>query len=112
MTPERWEQVKGMVKDKFQVISERQEPAADGGPGTVEILEFVTPAGKIRLEWVDAPLKLSTRALGSKRIGSSTTVIHEYSDTERVHRFDAYRWDEATSSWIELRGSSAEMFGA
>lgn len=104
MSPERWEHIKGLVKDKFQVISERQEPIPDDQPGTQDVIEFVTPAGRMLLEWTDEPLKLNTRALGSKRIGSSTTVVHEYSETERVHRFTVYRWDDATSDWVEVRG--------
>lgn len=110
MTPERWEQVKGMIKDKFGVESERTEDLEDQSPGSIEIIEFTGPSGKIRLEYTDEPLKMGTRGMGSKRIGSYTAVVHQYSDTERVHRFTAYRWEEDSSSWIELRGPAAGAF--
>ncbi len=105
MSPERWEQIKGLIKDQFDLLSERREPLSSGDPGEAEIMEFVSPAGKIRLEWTDQPLRVSSRALGSKRIGGDTTVIDEYSETERVHRFSAARWDAASSSWVTLRGA-------
>ena len=97
-----------MVKDKFTVLAERQDPAPNGRPGTVEVLEFTTPAGRMRLEWTDEPLKLSTRALAAKRIGSTVTVVHQYDENERVHRFSAYRFDAVGNRWVELRGDALD----
>ena len=108
MSPERWEDVKGMVKDKFTVLAERQDPMPHGGPGTLEVLEFATPAGRMRLEWSDEPLKLETRAFASKRIGSDVTVVHQYDEHERVHHFAAYRWDAPGSRWVEMRGDALD----
>lgn len=110
MSPERWEQVKGLVKDKFSVLEEKVETGSDDAPGTTEIIEFQTPAGRLRFRWTDAPLKLGTKAFAAKRIGSSVHLVHEFSQTERVHRFNADRWDERRESWVELRGDPAGLF--
>lgn len=102
-----------MVKDKFEVLDERREPIGGDVPGTVEQLEFATPAGRMRFTWTDEPLKVGTKAFAAKRIGSEAHVVHQYSDTERLHRFTAYRWDGRSESWIELRGADGLAgFGA
>ena len=103
MSPERWEEVKEQVTTRYPVTLNERRPLPQDRPGTVEVIEFNGPLGRLRLEWTDEPLRLNTRALGSKRIGSSTTVVHEYSATERSHRFSVQRWDEQRQSWVELR---------
>lgn len=110
MSPERWEQVKGMVKDKFTVLDERVDTNSDAASGTTEVIEFTGPAGRMRFRWTDEPLKLGSKTFAAKRIGSEVTVVHQYSETERLHRFNVDRWDEPRAAWIELRGESAEFF--
>ena len=103
MTDEKWQEIKGMVKDKFSVLDERTEDLPeDGPPGTVEILEFIGPLGKMKLERTDSPLVTGKKTIGSRRIGSITAVEYLYSDTERVHKFKAYKWDENSESWVEM----------
>lgn len=109
MSPPRWEQVRALVRERYQVVLDEQRPLPDDRPGTVEVVEFDSPFGRLRLEWTDEPLKLATRALGSKRIGSTTTVVHEYSATERTHRFSVYRWEAQRQAWTELR-ADADLF--
>jgi hypothetical protein len=103
MTDEKWQQIKGLVKDKFKVLDERTEDLPeDGPPGTVEIIEFIGPLGKMKLERTDSPLVIDKKTIGSRRIGSETKVEYVYSDTERVHKFRAYRWNEDDGAWVEM----------
>jgi hypothetical protein len=43
-------------------------------------------------------------------MGSQATVEYIYSETEKSHKFKAYRWDEAQNAWVEitLEGGSLE----
>lgn len=101
MTDERWKEIKGRIVEKFVVLCESEEALLDA-PGTVEIIEFQTPAGKFRLERTDQPLVLDKKVIGSKRIGSEPKVEFVYSETERVHKFKAYQWNNETESWKEI----------
>lgn len=103
MNNEKWQDVKGIIKDKFKVLDERVEELPDKNiPGTVEIIEFIGPLGKMRLERTDQALVIGKKTFGSKRIGSITKVDYVLSDTERVNKFRAYKWDESSESWVEM----------
>lgn len=101
MTQEKWQEIKGMVLDKFDVL-ENKTVNLDDRPGTVEYIEFTGPLGKMRLEWIDQPLLIDKKTIGSKRIGSDTKVEYIYSETERVNRFKAYKWNNDSQSWEEI----------
>lgn len=101
MTDERWKEIKDMIEEQFEVLDKRVEDFSDR-PGTKEVIEFLGPMGKIRLERTDQPLLLGKKTIGSRRIGSETTVQYIYSDTERIKKLKAYRWDEPTGEWLEI----------
>ena len=102
MTDERWNDIKAMVLEKFEVLENKTEPVSDG-PGSIEIIEFVSPVGKFRFERTDRPLMVGKKTIGSKRIGSETTVEYLYSETERVHKFRALKWEGDSNSWSEMK---------
>ena len=103
MTDERWQQVIGHIKDNFELLSENTENLPEEqGKGTVEIIEFNGPLGKMKLERTTQPLVLDKKTIGSRRIGSETAVQYIYSDTEKVHRFKAYNWNEDDERWVEM----------
>ncbi|MDD5039929.1 MAG: hypothetical protein PHY34_02155 [Patescibacteria group bacterium] len=101
MNDEKWQDIIAKAKDDCQVLEHVTEELPDG-PGTIERIIFNGPMGKVRLERTTKPLVLDKKAIGSKRIGSSAHVEYVYSDTESVHTFKAYRWDEPTGTWVEL----------
>lgn len=102
MTKEKWEEIKGQVKDSFEVTDERKEPLGEDRPGEIEIMEFNGPLGKMKLEFITHPVVLDKKGLGSKRIGSRVAVEYIYSKDEFVHTFKAYKWDEAQNAWVEM----------
>ncbi|NUM25088.1 MAG: hypothetical protein HUU49_00520 [Candidatus Buchananbacteria bacterium] len=111
MTSERWQEIIGHVKDNFELINHvTQDLDEDAGPGTIEILEFRTPVGQMKLEWTTQPLIIDKRTIGSKRIGGDVTVEYKYSDTEQVHKFKAFKFDEAQEAWVELAMDKGNMF--
>jgi len=110
MTDERWQEIKGLVKDKFGAEPEWTEDLPEeAGPGSVEIIEFTGPLGKMRLTRKTQPLVLDKKVLGSRRIGGESSVHYIYSDTEKVHRFTVYRFDEASNDWQEIKPERGEM---
>ena len=110
MTDEKWQQVIGQIKDNFELIDQRTEDLPeDEGPGSVEIVEFNGPLGKMKLERTSRPLVLDKKTIGSRRIGSDTTVEYVYSDTEKVHKFIAYRFDENNQNWVEMEMEKGNM---
>jgi len=104
MTDERWQEIIGQIKDKFEVLNQSTENLPEEiGRGVAEIIEFIGPMGKMKLERTTQALVLGKKTIGSKRIGSQTAVEYLYSDTEKVHKFRAYRWDENNNDWQELK---------
>ncbi len=101
MNDERWQDIVGKIQDGFEVIEHKTE-GLDPDPGTVEIIVFKGPLGKMKLERTTKPLVLDKRAIGSKRIGSQATVQYVYSETEKTHTFKVFRWDEGQNGWIEM----------
>ena len=109
MTDERWIEIKALIEDKFEILNALVEATGDDG-GTVEIIEFISPMGKIRLERTNRPLVIDKKVIGSKRIGSEHKVQFVYSDTEKVHTFKAYRWNNESNSWIEMEMEKGAFF--
>ncbi|MFA6254865.1 MAG: hypothetical protein WC675_02375 [Patescibacteria group bacterium] len=110
MTDEKWQNTIAQVKDNFEVIDHRTEDLPEEiGPGTAEIIEFKGPLGRMKLERTTKPLVLDKKTIGSRRIGSDTRVEYVYSDTEKVHKFKAYRYDPAGDNWVEMEMSRGEM---
>lgn len=110
MTDERWQDILGHIQDKFEVLDHRTEAlAADEGSGSVETIEFNGPLGRMKLERTTRPRILGKKTIGSRRIGSDTTVEYLYSDTETTHQFGAYRWNEDDQTWVEMAKDSSTM---
>lgn len=101
MSPAKWQEIKDTIEEKFEIIDQGKKDLEDR-PGTVDFIEFISPLGKMRLEWYDQPLLLDKKTHGSKRIGSETKVEYIYSQTERVNRFRALKWNENENFWEEM----------
>ncbi|MFA5076128.1 MAG: hypothetical protein WC480_01790 [Patescibacteria group bacterium] len=106
MTPERWQELKAEAKIKFTLDSEEVMEFEDG-PGTVEILEFNSPLGKIRLEYAVRPLVLDKKTTTSRRIGAGVKVDYVYSPDEFTYKLTTYKWNDGLDDWEKISG---EMF--
>lgn len=110
MTDEKWQEVIGQIKDNFKVVSEAtQDLAIEQGQGIVEVIEFIGPLGKMKLERTTRPLVVDKRTIGSRRIGSQTKVEYIYSETEKIHKLKAYRWSDDSGDWLEIAKERGEM---
>ena len=110
MLQEKWENIKGMVKDSFTFEDEGKYDLEDVPNGQVEFIIFEGPLGKIKLEYITKPVILDKRTIGSRRIGSETTVEYIYSDDEFSNTFKAYKWED--ESWVEMEKEKAGAFTA
>lgn len=102
MSPEKWDQIKGQIKDGFKDVEIVKEELEEPEVGNVEIVTFLGPLGQMRLEYTSRPVVLDRRTHGSRRIGSYTDVEYVYSETEFSHTLKAFKWDENQDDWIEI----------
>lgn len=98
MNDEQWKETVGRIQDTFKVLN-HEVVRGDEVSGDVELIEFESPQGRMKLERVSKPRVVGKSALGSKRIGSAVSVRYEYSPTDRVHTVKAFRWNEASGEW-------------
>jgi hypothetical protein len=109
MTEERWEQIKEMANNNFEVLENKvTDLPADQGGGTKETLIFNGPLGKMKLEFIVKPLVLDKKTIYSKRSGQETKVDYVTSDTEKVRTFLAFKWDEASENWLTVDSTQFE----
>lgn len=104
MTPDRWLDTKAMIVDKFPITTQGQEPLEDS-PGTLEFVEFTTPAGVIRLEYELRPRITGKHAIGGHKMGAGAKVEYEYSDDEQTGHMTA--WRQVNGQWQALDDASA-----
>ena len=111
MTEEKWQNIKGMVKDKFASVEQKTEPlelktglTESQNIGQKETLIFDSPLGKVKLEYLTKPVVLDKKEHYSKRMGSSAQTEYILSDTEFVRRMDAYLWKN--DEWEKIDSSS------
>jgi len=102
MTLERWQQIKGIILDNFSILEQKQEKLESSGGEQVEILEFMGPLGKMRIEFWTRPVIIGKNVSGSRRIGSHHEVEYLYSETEKINVLILYKWDDNQSDWVEV----------
>ncbi|MFA5029586.1 MAG: hypothetical protein WC518_02415 [Patescibacteria group bacterium] len=102
MSPEKWQQIKGQVQDLFKDAEILEAKLAEPEMGNKETLLFTGPLGKMKIEYITRPVILDKKTIGSRRIGSDTTVEYIYSNDEFSHTLKAYKWDEAQDDWLEI----------
>lgn len=109
MTDEKWQNIISLIKDKFKVEKEETaEEEIDKDQENKPILEkketiiFQGPLGRIKLERTTKPLILDKKTKYSQRIGGGVAVTYIYSETEKVHKFKVYRYNEDDNSWAEI----------
>lgn len=102
MTLEKWEEIKQKILSSFEILNQEtltnEERRED-----IEIIEFMGPAGKMKVEWITRPKVLDKKTQYSNRIGSSVKVDYIYSPDEVTHTFKVYNWSEPAAAWQEMK---------
>jgi len=106
MLPEKWENLIGDVKDKFEVEEQGKEHLDEQGGTDIEFIIFKNPLGRIKLEYITKPVVLDKKTNYSQRIGSQMNVEYVYSPDEKTHRLVVYKWNEIQNDWVEINADS------
>jgi hypothetical protein len=106
MLPERWQDIKGNIKDNFSVEDEGGEHLDEEGGIDIEYIVFKGPLGRMRLEFASKPVVIDKKTNYSKRIGSETKVDYIYSPEEKSHSMTAYKWNDLEDEWHEIDAGS------
>lgn len=113
MTEERWEDIKGMVKDKFEILEEKREPlelktglTETQKIGEKEIIIFNSPIGKTKLEYIVKPVVIDKKEHFSKRMGTTSQTEYILSDSDFSYRMEAFRWNEINNDWEKISGEN------
>ena len=110
MTKEKWQNILGNIKDKFNVLEHESEHVEEEGGIDVEYIVFNSPLGKVRLEHVEKPVVLDKKTTYSNRIGSETKVDYVYSEEEKSSQMIAYKWNDEEDEWEEMDAKNFSNF--
>lgn len=106
MNKEKWKDILGKIKDNFEIIDHNKEHIDDEGGVEIEFVVFNGPLGKMRLEFIEKPVILDKKTTYSRRIGSDTKVDYVYSEDEKSHILNIYKWDDNNQDWIEIEANN------
>lgn len=106
MKPEKWENLIGDIKDKFEVEEHDKKHFDEQGGTDIESIIFKGPLGRMKLEFITKPVVLDKKTSYSQRIGSQVDIEYIYSEDEKTNRLMAYKWNEAQNEWIEIDADS------
>jgi hypothetical protein len=106
MSPEKWQNILGNIKDNFEYENEFKEHLDEEGGIDIHSIEFKGPLGRMRLEYITKPVVLDKKTTYSRRIGSETKVEYVYSPDEKTHKLIAYRWDDSQDGWVEIEAGN------
>ena len=106
MHPEKWKNIIGNIKDKFEVEEHDSYHLDEEGGKDIELIIFKGPLGRMKLEYITKPIVLDKKTTYSRRIGSETKVDYVYSKEEKSNKMVAYKWDETQDDWVEIDARS------
>ena len=101
MHPDKWPEIKEKILTSFKVLN--QEVLANQEEReTIEIIEFVSPLGRMKLEWLKKPKVLGKKTHYTGRIGSAVSVDYVLSEDEYACSLTVYKWNPAMDDWQEI----------
>jgi hypothetical protein len=109
MTREKWEAIKGKVMDAMEVADKGSEHYDEEGGVDIDFIEFNSPLGKTRLEFLERAVVLDKKTVYSHRGGSDTGVEYVYSPTEKSARLVVYKWDDDADDWLEINAEKLNL---
>lgn len=101
MDQEKWDNLKGLIKEKFEILAENQGELNDR-PGKCQEIEFKGPLGKMKVQRLITPRVVDKKTLYSRRIGSDVKVDYVYDKQTMIDRLKVYKWDETKEDWLEI----------
>lgn len=109
MTNEKWQNLIFMIEEKFGILEKEtkdsliEDDIGNKVKGTRDMVIFENEMGKIKLERENRPMIVDKKMHYHKTAGTGAKVEYIVSDTEMVHKVTAYKWNEASDDWEELK---------
>jgi len=103
MREEKWQDILGMIEEKYKLLNFKKEKIPEIKGGLKEIVEFETPKGRFRLERITRPKVIDKKTIYSKRIGGEVKVEYLYSQEEKTSQLKAFYWDDQKKEWFEIK---------
>lgn len=107
MQDSKWDNLIFMIEEKFGIKNRSKEPIeinqnsqGEGIMGEVEVIEFETPTGRMKLERTGRPKVIDKKVLSTKRIGGKVAVDYVYSSDEKSYGVKLYRFCD--NNWQEV----------
>jgi hypothetical protein len=104
MNNEQWDITVDRIEKQFGITDRGKEDLSDVA-GWEEWVEFDGPQGRMKLARTVRPRVKAEHTTYSKRIGGSVTVKKVYDPDEVVSFVKAYRWNEGTEGWDEVKAA-------
>ena len=105
MTKDKWEQIVDKLQDQFSDFEKYAKELDDDSGGSMEVVEFTGPLGKMKLEFTTKPRLLGEKTSYSNRIGATVQVEKQYDPDEQVSYMNAYKQDLA-GEWEEMNAAA------
>jgi hypothetical protein len=103
MNEDRWEEIKHLVKNKFELEKEEKVKEEEK---EIERLIFQGPLGRMKLEWITKPRVIDIKTSGSSRRGGVAQKIEKvYSQDEFVSFLKAFVYQN--NAWVEMEAGDA-----
>ncbi len=104
MQPDRWQELKQEIKEKFNLEEEYEEELDHGSQ---EVLEFTSPLGKLKLCYIKNPKVLDKKTSYSNRIGSGVSVEYIYDPENFGYHLEVFVWSEGNTQWEKFDNQNA-----
>ena len=98
MLQEKWEELVDRIKSSAKILSHTKEPLEPSGEA--EILEFLGPAGKMKIVRRLHP-KVKSQKILAHRKTEGAQIENVYSNTETVDEVLMFVWDDEVDEWRE-----------
>lgn len=102
MTKEKWADVLSNILDNFEVLEHEKESYEEDGGVEIEYIVFLSPLGKVRLDFVEKAMVLGKKTNYSNRAGAETKIDYIYSPTEKTVHLEACLWSDDEDDWVEI----------
>lgn len=103
----KWDNLIFMIEEKFGIKNREKKPEevnqdakGESIMGELEIIEFETPTGLMKLERLGRPKVVDKKVLSTKRIGGKVAVDYIYSADEKSYEVKLYRFNQ--DQWQEV----------
>lgn len=105
----KWEKIIYQIEKRAKIIDSRTEEfdvdkLSNGQvvKGIKEIIEFMSPQGKMKVERIIKPRVIDKKVISSRRVGGKVIEDFIYSEDEKTETYKVYHWNKDVKDWEEV----------